>query len=208
MERQTIEEFKTESNIEMIKGIMNANGGYVTSKQITELGIHRMYLNIMVEKNIIEKVDKGIYIDKKIMEDTYYTFQLRYPKIIYSRFTALYFYDLTEMYPSNFDITVDYNYHVDEINKKHSVIKCNKDIFELGLTEVKTPSGYKVRAYDRERCICDIIKYRKRLDMEQVKKTVKMYIKDKNKNLNKLSEYSKKMGISEDVIGFVSMFYE
>jgi len=50
MDVQTIEEFLNENNIDMIMGLINFNGGYVTSKQITELGIHRMYLNLMVKK--------------------------------------------------------------------------------------------------------------------------------------------------------------
>ena len=205
---QTINEFANESNIEMILELMSVNGGYITSKQVTELGIHRMYLKIMIEKNMIEKVDKGVYITKETLEDVYYTFQLRYPKIIFSRFTALYFYGLTEIYPSKFDVTVNSNYHVENVNKNYSVIKCDKSILELGLTEVKTPLGHVVKVYDRERCICDIIKYKNRLDIEQVKKSVKMYLKDEKKNLNNLSLYSKKMGINAKVMEFVGMFYE
>lgn len=208
MEFKTIDQFVNESNIDMIMNFMLVNGGYITSKQVTELGFHRMYLKMMIEKNMIEKIDKGIYITKETLEDAYYTLQLRYPKIIFSRFTALYFYGLTEVYPSRFDITVDNNYHVENIEKNHSVIKCNKDIYDLGLAVIKTSLGHKVKAYDRERCICDIIKYKNKLDIEQVKKSVKMYLKDENKNLNNLSIYSKKMGINKEVMDFVGMFYE
>lgn len=208
MNKQTIKEFKTEYYIEVIEGIIEANGGYVTSKQITELGIHRMYLNIMIKKNMIERVNKGVYIDKKTTEDVYHTFQLRYPKMIFSRFTSLYFWGLTEIQPSNFDLTVDYNYHIANVNDHHSIIKCNKNILELGLTKINTPHGHKVRVYDKERCICDIIKYKNRLDLEQVKKTVKMYVKDNDKNLNNLIKYSNIMGINKEVMDFVGMFYE
>lgn len=206
--KEIIKKLKEGGSLEAIKGIMDINGGYVTSRQITELGIHRMYLNIMMKKGLIQKVRKGIYIDKNVVEDVYYTFQLKYPKTIYSRFTALYFYGLTEIFPHTFDLTVDYNYHVENVDKRHSVLKCKKDILKLGITKVKTFSGHYVYCYDRERCICDIIKYRKRLDIEQVKKSVKMYIKDKNKNLSKLAEYSKKMDVYEGVMEFVGMFYE
>lgn len=208
MDKQLIEILKIENNIEIIKKLIEINNGYITSRILTELGIHRMYLNIMLKKGMIEKISKGIYIDKSTLEDVYYTFQLRYPKIIFSRFTALYFYGLTEIYPHNFDLTVDYNYHVEDINRKHSVIKCRKDILELGLIYISTPLNHKVRAYDRERCICDLIKYKTKLDIEQVKKTIKIYIKDQNKDLNKLSEYSKIMGINKEVMEFVGMFYE
>ena len=56
MERMTIEEFKNQSNIEIIESIMKINNGYVTSKELSDLGIHRMYLNIMKDKKMIEKV--------------------------------------------------------------------------------------------------------------------------------------------------------
>lgn len=207
MNKKIIEKIKKESNIEIIEGIIKATGGYVTSKMITDLGIHRMYLKIMIKNNLIEKVDKGIYISKDTIEDVYYTFQLRYPKIIYSRFTALYFHKLTEVYPSDYEITVDYNYHVDKVNN-HSIIRCNKELLNLGITEVNTPFDHKVKVYDRERCICDIIKYKNKLDIEQVKKSVKAYIKSENKNIQNLSKYSTKMGINKEVMEFVGMYYE
>ena len=78
----------------------------------------------------------------------------------------------------------------------------------MGLSEVISPNGNKLKAYDRERCICDIIKSKNRMDLEQVKKTIKLYMKSKNKDMNKLSEYSKKMGISKQVIEMVGMFNE
>ena len=52
----TIEDFKDQSNIEIIESILKINNGYITSKIISEFGIHRMYLNIMKEKGMIEKV--------------------------------------------------------------------------------------------------------------------------------------------------------
>ena len=63
MYKMTIKDFKDESNIDIIKSIMKMNNGYVTSKELSNLGIHRMYLNIMKEKGMIEKVGNGIYIE-------------------------------------------------------------------------------------------------------------------------------------------------
>lgn len=205
---EKIKELKKEFYINSIKALMKANNGYVTSKQVTELGIHRMYLNMMVEEGLIDRVKKGIYLDKDFIEDIFYTFQLKYPKTIFSRFTALYFYNLTEIYPSTFDITVNENYHTEDLNVNHNVVKCKKDNLNLGLTQIITSLGNKINIYDRERCICDIIRFKNRLDLEQVKKSVKMYVKDNNKDLNKLSEYSKKLNIYNEVMEFIGMYYE
>ncbi|HHX67482.1 MAG TPA: abortive phage infection protein, partial [Gallicola sp.] len=82
------------------------------------------------------------------------------------------------------------------------------DIYELGLTEAETPMGNKVRVYDIERCICDIIRSKNRMDSEFVKHSVREYIKRKDKDLIKLSKYADKMGIKKEVMDFMEVFYE
>ena len=69
MKRTTIKKFKEESNIEIIESIMKMNNGYVTSKELDNFGIHRMYLNSMWKKGLVEKVAPGIYIDINKIED-------------------------------------------------------------------------------------------------------------------------------------------
>ncbi len=62
--------------------------------------------------------------------------------------------------------------------------------------------------YDLERSICDIIRSKKRLDMEQVKKSVRRYVASSRKNILKLQKYAKAMGIYNEVMDFVGMYYE
>ena len=208
MERMTIKEFKDQSNIEIIESIMKMNNGYVTSKKLSNLGIHRMYLNIMKEKGMIEKVGNGIYIDSSKIEDSYFVFCLELSNIIYSHMTALYFHGLSIKAPNDkFDITVPNNYFNYKI-KNHNVFYVDKDIYELGLTETETPMGNRVRVYDIERCICDIIRSKNRIDSEFVKHSIREYIKRKDKDLIKLSKYADKMGIKKEVMDFMEVFYE
>lgn len=208
MKKINIKEFKDQSYIEIIESFIKLNNGYVTSKMITDLGIHRMYLNIMCEKGIIEKVGKGIYIDSKKYEDSYYVFSLENPNVIFSHMTALYFYGLSIKAPSSeYDITIFNKYHNPKI-KKHNIFYVSKYIYNIGLTEVETPAGNKVKAYNMERCICDIIRSKKRMDIELVKYSVKEYLKRNGKDLNKLSIYADKMGINKEVMDFVSIMYE
>lgn len=208
MKRMTIKEFKEQSNIEIIESIMKMNNGYVTSKELSNLGIHRMYLNIMKEKGKIEKVGNGIYIDSNKIEDSYFVFSLELSNVVYSHMTALYFHGLSIKAPNDkYDITVPNNYFNYKI-KEHNVFYVDKDIYELGLTEVKTLMGNNVRVYDAERCICDIIRSKNRMDPEHIKHSIKEYIKRKDKDLVKLSNYAKEMGIKEDVMNYIEVFYE
>ena len=208
MERMTIKEFKDQSNIEIIESIMKMNNGYVTSKELSNLGIHRMYLNIMKEKGMIEKVGNGIYIDSSKIEDSYFVFCLELPNIIYSHMTALYFHGLSIKAPNDkYDITVPNNYFNYKI-KNHNVFYVDREIYELGLIQIDTPMGNKVKAYDMERCICDIIRSKNRMDSEFVEHSVREYIKRKDKDLIRLSKYADKMGIKKEVMDFMEVFYE
>ena len=208
MERMAIKEFKNKSNIEIIESIMKMNNGYITSKQLSCFGIHRMYLNIMRKKGIIEKVGNGIYIDSSKIEDSYYVLNLGLPNIVYSHMTALYFHGLSIKAPNNkYDITVRKTYNNKHL-KEHNVFYVRDDIYELGITQIETPMGNKVRVYDIERCICDIIRSKKRMDPQHVKYSIREYLKRKDKNLNKLSIYAEKLGIKDEVMNYLEAFYE
>ena len=205
MERMTIKEFKNQSKIEIIESIMKMNNGYVTSKELSNLGIHRMYLNIMKEKGMIEKVGNGIYIDSNKIEDCYFVFGLELSNIIYSHMTALYFHGLSIKAPNDkYDITVPNNYFNYKI-KNHNVFYVDKDIYELGLIQIDTPMGNKVKAYDMERCICDIIRSKNRMDFNLVKSCVKKYIKRKDKDFVKLYLYAEKFGIKKVVMNYIDL---
>ena len=208
MDFMTKKEFINESNIEIIQKLMERNNGYITTKELENFDISRNYLSIMTKRNMIEKVAKGIYIDSDKIEDVYYVLSVSTPKIIYSHMTALYFHGLSIKAPNDkYDITVPNNYFNYKI-KEHNVFYVDKDIYELGLTEAETPMGNSVRVYDVERCICDIIRSKNRMDSEHIKHSIREYVKRKDKDLVKLSSYANKMGIKEEVMNYIEVFYE
>lgn len=191
-----------------IANMLKDNHGYITSKEITNKGIHRMYLKKMCDEGKIEKVGTGIYIDASIIPDYYYIMSLELQNIIYSHMTALYFHNLSIKAPNDkYDITVPNNYYNYKI-KNHNVFYCDKEKYEIGITYVKTPMGHYVKAYDMERCICDIIKDKKRMDFELVKYSIKAYLKRKDKDLTKLAIYADKLGVSKEVAHYLEVFYE
>ena len=67
------------------------------------------------------------------------------------------------------------------------------------MTEEKTFIGNTVRIYDRERCICDIIKNKNRMDIQVFQMALRTYFSGSDKNIHKLMEYARIMGISDKV---------
>lgn len=208
MKCMTKAEFIDESNIEIIKKIMDSNNGYITTKLLKSFDISRNYISIMKKQNLIEKVSRGIYIDKNKIIDSYYILNLEASKIVYSHMTALYFHELSIKAPDNsFDITVTKKYNNPKL-KEHNVFYVDNKFYDVGLTIATTPQGNKVKVYDMERCICDIIRSKKRMDMEHIKYAVREYLKRKDKSIINLSKYSDMFGIKEEVMEFVSLMYE
>lgn len=208
MRKLTIKEFVDKSNIEIIEELMKKNNGYITSNELDMFDIHRMYLSIMKEKGIIKKISSGIYIDSNKIEDNYYVFSLSMPNVIFSHMTALYFHGLSMTAPTDvYDVTVKRNYNSIHL-RKHNVFYVDNAVYELGLMEIKTSMGNRVKAYDIERCICDIIRSKNRIDSKYIKHSVREYIKRKDKDFVKLYLYAKTLGIKEVVMDYIGMLYE
>ena len=150
----------------------------------------------------------NIKIDSRKIEDSYFVFSLELSNVVYSHMTALYFHGLSIKAPNDvYDITVPNNYFNYKI-KAHNVFYINNDIYSLGLSEIESPMGNIIRVYDIERCICDIIRSKNRMDSEHIKYSIREYLKRKDKDLVKLSNYAKELGIKDEVMNYIEVFYE
>ena len=175
----------------------------ITPAQLEKKGISRVYLSRMEEEGIIERIDRGIYVTKDFKYDEYYLFQFKYPKAIFSYNTALYFYEMTERTPIKMDVTVYREYNPHRFKDLVNVYKISKELYNLGVTEKKSPQGMKVKTYNLERTVCDIIKDKDSLDIEIRNKAIKKAIKSKEFNASKMFEYAKKMNIYDKVKNYM-----
>jgi len=199
MKKIDIKEFKERSYIEIIQELMKINNGYITSRLITDLGIHRMYLKLMEERNIIKKVESGIYVDSKKKEtDDYFVYSLKNPKVIFSHLTALYLYGVYSKENQTYDITVPHKYH-NTNNNIHNVHYITNEYYNIGITEVKTSKGNKVKTYDVSKSICDIIRFK--ADENIIKKCMKEYIKKYNK-YDDLLYFAELLNVKDKVIEY------
>lgn len=176
------------------------DNGYLTTKDVIEHNIPRIYLSRLVHEHIIERVSRGIYIKSNDIPDDMVILQKKSKNAIYSHMTALYLYGLSNRIPIKYDITVNQGYNGKlQIENNVNLFYIKRDLLELGLISYNLNSGYEIKVYDLERTICDIIKSRNRLDQELVNKAIREYFYSKNKNILKLYEYAKKLGIYDKV---------
>ena len=120
--------------------------------------------------------------------------QKRFSNIIFSYNTACYLLNLSDRAPYKIDVTTINHNNISEDLDIHYV---SKDKFDIGIIEIKSPYGNPIKIYNAERCICDILKSKNNIDIELYNKIIKNYFKQKNRNLEKLEEYSKIFNIYE-----------
>ena len=89
--------------------------------------------------------------------------------------------------------------------KNKEVRYANPEILDMGICEIPSSSGNLVKVYEKERCICDLIKDRKKYEIQLYQTAIKEYMSSKEKNLSRLIEYAVKLGVRDEVMMYVEV---
>lgn len=194
-------------NLNIIQNLLLRNKGIITAKDISKNNIARQYIKNMIDKGELEKVSRGVYLDPNVIEDEYFTLQSRYSKVIFCNETALFLHGMSDRIPLIFDVTLPNGYNISKIKKSNilNIYRSNKKIHELGLTVVLSPHGKKLRVYNIEKTICDIIKNENKVDKQVFIDAIRLYARKKDKDLSLLNEYSKILKVEKLVKIYLEM---
>lgn len=199
---QVIKMKNTERIIEMMKN----NNGTVTTAQVTDAGISRSTLKLLLNRGLIEKAERGVYILPEVWEDEIFNMQQRYRKGIFSLDTSLFLHGLTDRTPNKYHMTFPLNYNISNVDKTSIISNRVKlDLYGLGKVKVKTPSGNEVYCYNSERTLCDILKTRSKTDIQLISEVFKNYVRSNNKDIRLLSEYSRIIGVEKRLRNYLEV---
>lgn len=67
----------------------------------------------------------------------------------------------------------------------------------MGVTELKTNFGRSIKAYNKERTICDIVRNRNNMDVAILNDSIKRYLNLKDKNIPLLLRYAKELNVEK-----------
>ena len=186
---------------DLIQNIAKENGSIFTTKQIEDAGISRVRLKALVDDSSIVKIGHGRYALSETVTDDYALLQKRSHVLLFSHGAALYFWGMSDRIPHIIDVTVPSGTNVSRIKKDNPDVRFHyvkPELYDLGITETETPMGNSIRLYDKERCICDLIRDRKHTDMQIYSQAIKDYF-GKQPNMRKLLKYSRQFGIEDKI---------
>jgi predicted transcriptional regulator of viral defense system len=176
--------------------IFKENNGILYSKQLNKSSGLRYQLNALLKNNEIIKLKQGLYILNHIQnQDERILLSRMIPNGVFCLFSAWDFYELTT--------TVSYQYHI-SINRNNKTklpdyppVKFyywSEKYYYLGITEAKI-NEQKIKIYNLERSVCDVVKFRNKVGQEMVNEILKAYIQRKDRNLDLLMKYAREMKI-------------
>ena len=188
------------TRFELLDELVEKGNGYLQTSQVLENGISKPTLADYVIKRNMERVAQGVYLAEDAWKDELYILHLSNSRIIFSHETALFLHGLMEREPKDISVTVRAGYNATHLRKKGiRVYQVKPEIEELGITDIQTNFGNTVRAYDMERTICDVIRYKEAMDVQVFQYAMKEYMTSKGKNLGSLIRYAKMLGIENEV---------
>ena len=184
-----------------IKAVAEENNGFIKTAQVEEIGISRPMIKKQVDAGNLVSVCKGLYVLANEIADEYALLQARSKYAVFSYGTALFLWGLSDRTPHTYDITLPRGTNVALLKRDNPNLRCHhvqQEVYDLGITEVKSPQGATVRVYDKERCICDLIRDKNQIDLQTYSQALKDYFKSKP-NIRKLLKYGKFFGIEDKI---------
>lgn len=180
------------TRFEVLDNLVEKGNGYLCTSQVLDAGVSKPTLAEYVSQRKMERVAQGVYLAEDAWPDELYFLRLTNSRIVFSHETALMLHGLTEREPKITSVTVKAGYNASHLRRKGiRVYQVKPDAYDLGIVEVQTNFGNIVRAYDMERTICDILRYKDAIDVQVFQYAMKEYMGNAHKNLNHLMEYAK-----------------
>ncbi|MBR5195414.1 MAG: type IV toxin-antitoxin system AbiEi family antitoxin domain-containing protein [Akkermansia sp.] len=189
-----------------IKEYMDAQGGILTAADIQRLGYSRGMLHVYSRAGLLERYSCGVYIRPGTLADDMLYMQRKFPSLIFSHESALYLLGLTERTPFRHSVTIPSDATLpSSLAKVCTCYYMKPQLHELGLTELRTTMGNIVRGYNAERCVCDLLRSKNRVDIECYTAAIKLYFSSNEKNLHRLAEYAAKLGVMNKLIPYLEV---
>ena len=166
---------------------------YLTPDIANQAGISKAAFYKYIHENEMEPVSRGIYIAKDTWPDELYILHKRCPQAVFSHDEAFYYHGLSEREPLIHTMTIysGYNAHRLKADGTCKIYTVKKDLLNIGKMTVSDSFSNDIPMYDLERTICDLVRSRNSIEIQEFNTVLKTYIAGKKKDLNRLMDYAK-----------------
>ncbi len=184
-----------EKEYEIYKKVFDKYKGVLKTSDFKAEGYHHNILKELIDKGVIAKIKRGYYEwqEKNISDATIIT--KLFPDAVVCLNSALFIYGYIDRTPNKWHLAVTrgsarLKFDIDYPRVKTYYI--DKKYMSIGKIKY-TYEEQEINIFDRDKTICDTIRYSNKMDKELINQAIKNYIIDPEKNIENLMIYAKKL---------------
>ena len=194
--------------IDKLKNKIEKNGGIMKTSELKAIGLNSRQISRLLQQNVLSKIKTGVYeiFDGSVPDEV--MIAKIFPTAIIYLESALLHYGYTDRIPSTWQIAVDKNISKPQFNISYPPVTpyyLDRKYIYVGIAEFEI-NGIKIRIYDKERTICDVLRYSNKLDREVFSNAIQKYLKDKDRNIERLMKYAKTLRVTEKVKTYIGVW--
>ena len=168
----------------------------ISIEELKENGLTLYKVNQLVDQGVLRKLNKKYYENTGYQgeeSDFYYAYAY-VPTGVVCLMSAAVYYNLTTYRPGAVDVAIGRKAKVSTLPDwpEVNLYYYTDERFELGIETIADGKNH-FRIYDIEKTIVDIVFYREKVGIEEMKEILINYLRRKDRNLNRLVRYAELM---------------
>ena len=199
---------KSEEVFQLIEKVLNENNGIVKKEQLTKLGIDSKRIMTLVNDGTLVRIKNGYYTDRIDRFSEEELVAALFPDGLLCMESALYAYGYIKEKPFAWSIAIDKNTSKSRFKMDFPKILpyyTEPEVLQIGASTISL-NGISFGIYDKERMICDCLKYESKMEREDFKAAIQGYIKDEDKDISLLMEYARERKVIKKVKGLIGVW--
>lgn len=192
---------KKEQQLQSIYTLIQEKGGIAKTSDLAALGVDYRRLQQFVEEGSLERIKSGYYSVAFKEKPEEAMIPVLFPDGVLCMESALYYYGYLKERPYVWQIAVDKNTSKSRFKMEYPIVQpyySEAVVLELGVTSIEL-GGQQMKIYEKERVVCDCLKYEDKMDRENLKRGLLGFLIDEEKDIAKLMNYAKQRRVVEKV---------
>lgn len=191
---------------ERVEKEFGQNDGILKASTFRELKVDSRAIGRLIEGGVMERITTGYYRSLAIEPGEATIVARLYPEAVLWYHTALFYYNYSDRTPLEWELLVSKNISASRFQLDYPVVQpffIRAKELTFGVTTMEI-DGVIMNILDRDRLICECLRYAEKFERKIFNKAIQAYINDSEKNIGNLVNYAKRRGVIKrvhDVLG-------